>query len=478
MIAANGGVCAHQVLLFAPRFLPPMPYAWIKRLLPKVLMLFSLGCACFAYGLLAARYNLFPYQVVRDAETAAIALAQVAQPVKNSPVDAYARHVLVPTATSYDPAAGQEPLLVTGGAGHLTDYCETGCLAWLMDRDGKILHTWKYDPTLWDDLQQVTRLPGVSSKPYPVGIHLFDDGGLLVTYQELNTFPYAIGLARFDVNSNVLWKKELLAHHWFSVASDGRIFVPGMRVVDSPIPIAGSKAKIDSSSGKIYSDLVLILDPDGNVLDEISMLDAIFESGWGGLLTSPNEPCRSPGLYTDDPLHLNQAQLVGDQVAKSQPWLSPYDLLVSFRNINTVGILDTTSRRFKWLSCGAATGQHSPKFYDDGVLILDNLGGDKESGGTRLVKVGLGRELPVTVFPRPGVPMPDQCCVLTGGHLDVSHDGSRVLMATSGVGTVWEIDPHTGKVLWEYIYVHPNGDGSRQAISTAKYVYTPSFLPS
>lgn len=452
-----------------------MVCARTKRLLPKVLLLFSLGCAAFTHGLIAGRYKVFPYRVIRDARTALLALIEVSRPFQASGPATYQKHVLVPTATHYGPAAGQELLLVSGGAGYLKEHNEAGCLAWLMDRDGKILHTWKYDPTLWNDLKQVTRLRGISGKPYPVGMHLYDDGGLLVTYQQLNTFPFAISLARFDVDSRLLWKKELLTHHWFSVAPDGRIFVPSLRVVESPIPIAGTEASITCEDGKIYSDRILILDADGNVLDEISMLDALFESGWGGLLANLNSPFQNADLASGDPLHLNHAELIGGQSAKLPPWLSPDDLLVSFRNINTVGILDVASRRFKWLTAGAAIGQHSPQLCDGGVLILDNLGGDKQFGGTRLVKIDFERGLPATVFPKPGAPPPDRCRMLTSGHLDVSRDGSRALLTVSAAGTLWEIDIRTGKVLWEYIYVHPNEDGTRQPINTAEYVDTPGI---
>jgi hypothetical protein len=220
----------------------------------------------------------------------------------------------------------------------------------------------------------------------------------------------------------------------------------------------------------VYSDVILILDPDGNVLDEISMLDAIFDSGWAGLITRPDAATRSADLLTDDPLHLNDVRIAGPETAAWQSWLSPGDLLVSLRNINAVGILDAASRRFKWLSSGSTVAQHSPRFYDGGVLLLDNLGGDKRLGGTRLVKIDLETGRPATVFPRPGVALPDLCCTMNCGHLDISGDGSRVLMAVTRSGLVWEIDLRTGEVLWEYIYVHPNAAGEREAINTAKYV--------
>ncbi len=96
----------------------------------------------------------------------------------------------------------------------------------------------------------------------------------MVTYHAQKTFPYAVGLARLDRDSNLLWKKELLAHHWLSVADDGRIFVPALRPLDSPIPIGQTRASIVSDTGRAYDDVILVLDADGNVLDEISMLSA------------------------------------------------------------------------------------------------------------------------------------------------------------------------------------------------------------
>jgi hypothetical protein len=151
-------------------------------------------------------------------------------------------------------------------------------------------------------------------------------------------------------------------------------------------------------------------------------------------------------------------------------------LLVSLRNLNAVGILDRQTRRFKWVSAGAAIGQHSPRFYDGGVLLVDNRGGDRRLGGTQLVKVDLERGLPEVVFPRPGVAMPGPCHTVTGGHLDLNADGKRVLFALTNSGAIWEIDLSTGQVLWEYSYYLPDPYGGRAGSNTAIFVDDPAFL--
>jgi hypothetical protein len=71
---------------------------------------------------------------------------------------------------------------------------------------------------------------------------------------------------------------------------------------------------------------------------------------------------------------------------------------------------------------------------------------------------------------------PDQCRTPNAGHLDIHRDSKRVLMTITHQGALWEVNPETGAVEWEYIYVHPGKKGRREPIYTAKYVYQAGFL--
>jgi hypothetical protein len=227
-----------------------MFWSGIKKRLPAALLLFTFGCTCFGYGVVAAWFEVFPFGVIRDARTAAVALVEATRPIPYTGSQTHQDQVLAPIAKTLAPSAGTELILASGGAGFYSEYHEAGCDAWLMDRSGAIKHIWKHDPSLWKDLEHTTRVPGITGEPYPVGLHLYDDGGLLATYHAPNAFPFAIGLARFDVNSNLLWKKELHIHHWVTVAPDGKIYATALRVVDSPVPIANTEGSIKSSDGK------------------------------------------------------------------------------------------------------------------------------------------------------------------------------------------------------------------------------------
>lgn len=443
---------------------------WLQRALAT----FSLCFFSFSLGIAVTQFRIYPYPVLRDASTALQALTVVAQPRSIDGLATYQTQTQVPLAISHSEELDETYVLVSAGAAAFKSNFPEGVMAWIVDRKGDVVHHWKSQPGLWDNLEKVTRVPGVSGAISPASLHLCENGDLIATYHGHNTFPFGVGIARFDCHSNLIWKKELLTHHSFSVAEDGRIFVPAVEVVDSPIQIAHTESMIYSDSGKILRDLILVLAPNGDVLEQISVLDALFDSGLHGNLLRANASM----LTSDDPTHLNDVQLISEADTAHLPGAAPGDLLVSMRNINAVGLLDPHSRRFKWFSSGTMMGQHSPRVYQHGVVAIDNLGGDRRLGGTQLTHIDFATGLPKTLFPRVGIPMPDLCRTVNSGHLDVHRNRNLALFSVSHEGTIWEIDLETGKVEWEYIYAQPEVEGGRQMIGPTKYVYDLSFLGS
>lgn len=435
------------------------------------LLLLSGFVFSFSYGFAASQFKVFPYTQIRDARTAAQALIGATSKAEIGGLVTYRAQVTVPTVVEHHEQqvsqSKEDYILVSAGGDARPQSATFDCMAWITNRRGELIHAWKNHPDLWDDLQRVTRLPGIAGAIQPAGIHLCDNGDLLATFHGHNTYPFAIGMARFDKEGNVVWKKELLTHHLFSVATDGRIFVPALEVVDSPLPIGNTAASIESLSGKIYSDVILILDSNGNETKRISIQNVLNKSGWVGHQIRGNEL----RVQTDDPTHLNDAHRIGEAFASQMPGWKGDDLLVSLRNINAIGVLDPDTEQWKWMTSGSTVGQHSPRFYKKGVLVLDNLGGDQSLGGSRLVHIDFISGLPATIFPKDDVPMPDLCRTINSGYLDIHEDASRALLAVSHEGAIWEIDLASGKVTWEYILVEPNSNGRRKNIGFAKYVH-------
>jgi hypothetical protein len=448
----------------------------------KICFILSLCLASFGYGMATIYWQVFPFTLLQNADRAWGALSVVAADQSSRDV-ADCPDLTLPTIRHHSDSAGDELILVAGGKDFLKQHSpEHGCLAWIMDRQGNVVHVWHYDPEIWAHLERVVTVPGQSRQVYPVGMHLYPDGELLVSFQGYDVFPYGIGLAKFDKNSKLLWKKELFSHHWFTVAPDGRIITPAVRSIDSPYQVGDTRFSISSPDSKVLEDTVMILDAQGQVLDEIVVLEAVIKSGWTGLLPTVNaseDGKRNHERFVigsgmaGDPTHLNGVQLVDRELAAAHGGLSEGDLLLSLRNMNAIGILDPHTKRFKWMSAGASVQQHSPRFYENGVLVLDNRGGPEASGGSRLVLVDLDSHLPQTLFPRPESSLPGTFYTSASGQFELG-DSDRALVAITLDNKIWEINLKTGQVLWEYRCVDAQQQCFR-SISTAHYVGRVNF---
>ena len=303
----------------------------------KIVFVLSLCFASCCYGMVSAQKNMFPFTVWKDASSAASAYWEVyfgEQKLIDKSLNA-------PTVRRPLVKDDGQLFLVAGGVDYQAEASSTGhTLAWIMDRSGTVRHVWEYDPNIWIGLKRVKTAP-LKSEVFPVGLHLYEDGCLLANFQGKNTWPYGVGLAKFDKDSRLLWKTELLNHHWFTVAEDGRIYAAAMRIVESPVQLGNSQATIISDDGKITDDVILILDQQGQVIEEISLLRAIIDSGWIGLFQGATDD--NIHALTGDPTHLNDVRVISAGAAQTHELLHEGDMLVSIRSLNAIGILDANT---------------------------------------------------------------------------------------------------------------------------------------
>jgi len=216
---------------------------------------------------------------------------------------------------------------------------------------------------------------------------------------------------------------------------------------------------------------VVILDPGGNKIKEIDTYKAIVESDLAGVFTSYT--MNFYVIESCDPIHLNDIRVLSEKMAHKFPGFEPGDLLLSFRSLNGVGVLDPDTNLFKWFYIGAVQYQHSPRFYGDNqILIFDNLGGSEKNNPSRVVAIDVSSGNAHTVFPRKDIKIPSQSFFSEmAGHIDVHADQKRMLVSWTHQGLVWEIDIESGEVLWEYINTHPVENlFGRLPVYTATYV--------
>jgi hypothetical protein len=450
----------------------------MKDIVPKVMLAVSSLVLAFGYGVVSAHYELFPYPTVREAFIAAKALRELRKDdPKFKTVEFYDEgRSGGPVYSKLIDRSGDEPVLVLGGNGRTYHDAATGqsYLAWIASRDGTIIHAWKDPGEIWT--REGYEAVGDNWASYPVGAHVDPNGDLFVSYQGVGTYPYVVGLAKFDRDSNLLWKNQGLMHHWFSVAPDGKIYIPARKGTTSPLRLPDYEKSFVCDDQKFGYDWIIVVGPDGKTVRELSMLDSLIKSDLLGLYTVAGE--QADVIETCDPTHLNDVSMLTPEMAPQYPSFQAGDLLISLRSLNTIGVIDPETGVFKWHFQGPAHQQHSPRFVGNNrIAYLDNLGGTVSRGTSRLLTVDVGTSSVETVFPRSGTPLPETTFkTKNAGHIDTSPAGDRLLASWTRQGLVWEIDMATGEVLWELVNTHPVDDRSaRISVYTAKYVPSIGF---
>jgi hypothetical protein len=258
---------------------------------------------------------------------------------------------------------GHEPAQAWAGHTFVTQYRDGAFGADLLDMNGDVLHHWRLP------LSEIWRAAGYAAAPMadedatthgadllPNGDGVMSIGGYVV--------------ARIDACSRVVWSKPIAAHHALQVLPGGEILAPGMIRHTAPNP-AWPRLRL-GPAGYVDDQTVLRIGlEDGRVIEEFSILDALYQSGWEGLLFAGRGS--SYAMAEADPLHMNDVEALSPELAAAFPMFKAGDLLVSLRNLQTLVVLDGAARRVKWSMTGPIYGQHDPDFSPDGrILVFDN----------------------------------------------------------------------------------------------------------
>jgi hypothetical protein len=406
------------------------------------------------------QFEIFPYRVLKEARLGLEAWAGVDRHNSRLPKafekfeDGAAPR---PQAKRLGGDAGNEYVLVTGGPYQLMERCPRyGCMAWITDRSGEIVHTWEVNlDELWTGLEGIAGDVNALSL-YPVGMALGKDGSLVVSFQGRETYPVHIGIMKADRDGKLLWKRFDRSHHWLTMDEAGQIYTPFSTYVKDLKHIGGSGVTVKCATGQSGMDGIRILSPEGKSVRELTLLDNFVRAGYSGLFYGVRDGCNLT--------HLNSVALASASVAKALPGAAAGDLLVSLRETSSVALLDGKTGAVKYMVAGRTAAQHGAQFLPDGTVIaLDNVGGDRKLGGTRIVRINLLNGASETVFPKGNEN--DLLPVFTevAGQIDVSADGKRALVSVTHQGRVIEIDVASGAPLWVYENTHDIAPFLRQA---------------
>ena len=433
------------------------------------LLVVSVALAGFAGGTYVAEYRVFPYYLMRGAASGAMAIYRDFTGTAYDSLEMRVSQFVavdVPTARVSDPGALTARLLWPGGEGLFRDICpERGCLAVEFSSSGEVVHAYPYRLDELNEWEKIVERPRGSVNPIRQpklfkAVHAarrYSNGDLLLVFGYANSFPWKGGVARIDREGMPVWVREDYSHHWPTIftSSDGEelALVPGTKIENVPVNsrLKYSTWDIDvdcQTPGANEVDYVTVLGRDGEVLQDIRIIDQIIESPFSSMLFHSIDAC--------DVLHLNYIDRIREDV-HGIPGVSAGDYVVSLRSISAFGIMDSETGQMKHMIRGSFALQHSVQHLKGSKFILfDNHGADSEPGPSRILLVDLAgtvvRER--TIYPLPDTPDDLRFYSPIRGNVSISQDRERIILVSSNQGLGLEVRLSDGAVLNVFRNIH------------------------
>ena len=426
-----------------------------------VLLLTAVILAAFAYGWRVGTFEIFPHAILFNAYKTAktqIELFEDEIPALRGRefVNVAPGRVETHRFEFVAAPALTDPILVPGGLGRFTEYCpgHAGCLAVEYADNGAVVHAYPYRP------EEIEKTPPLVDFPYeqPLGFSMRDvgepwdvlqyaNGDLMVVFSSNVSHPYGLGVVRIDRDGGPIWRRRDYSHHEPHITGDGVTLVPSLRIGKMPSPYNRLHRKglrtcpVEGS----YLDFIHIIDGEGQLLKEISILDALLESPYAPIL-----------IYTDscDPTHLNSVYELGGTAGGGG--IGPGDLVVSLRNLSAFAILDGGTHRLKRLLRGGFFQQHSVVHLEGSrFLMFDNRGREGRHGPSRLLMLDVADGAETTIFPNDSTPerLRNLYSQWRGG-VSISPDRRRVFLTFSLARKAVEVRISDGAVLTVFNSLH------------------------
>ncbi|WP_336072303.1 arylsulfotransferase family protein [Nitratireductor rhodophyticola] len=307
----------------------------------------------------------------------------------------------------------------------------------LIDMNGNMVHEWRRPfSTFWKPSADGVARPRPDEFVYIRTAKLFPNGDLLAVYEGNGDTPYGYGVVKLDRNSRVIWSYFGRAHHDLDVAPDGKIYVLTHEFVDDELKGAGhlKPPRLD--------DFLVVLSSDGEELRKIPLLQSIAKSRYRQLLYTVSS------FAVADPLHANAVDFIDRKKAKNFAFGKAGQVLLSFRELNAITVLDPETSEITWATRGPWIGQHDPDILPNGtILLFDNYGNYRgPEGGSRVIEfdprtmairwqyAGTAKD------PLNSLIRSDQQRLPNGNTLITESDGGRIV----------EVTPQ-GEIAWEFV---------------------------
>jgi hypothetical protein len=311
--------------------------------------------------------------------------------------------------------------------------------ALLMDTEGEVVHRWESQrDESWMHVE-------------PLG-----NGEVL-------TITRDVALARYDWESEEIWRKRLPVHHDVAVDGEGRILA---------LTRGRTSLSHEGEELPVLCDSIAVLSLEGEVIERRPLLPLFrslveprrIQSVQRRLSTgqSPDDLLRPGGVA--DLLHTNSIAILRTEIDEIAPAGA---ILLSFRAASRIAILSHDLDEVLWSwGRGELDGQHDVSQIANGNLMaFDN--GLKRNAESRVIEIDpVAGEVVWAYDP------PDLFTRLRGGAQELSN--GHVLITESDSGHVLEVT-REGEMVWEFW--NPDVRGSRRATIYRLNRYPPTLFP-
>ncbi|MGB0749865.1 MAG: arylsulfotransferase family protein [Magnetospiraceae bacterium] len=414
--------------------------------------LYLLMVIFFGWGLVAARFELFPYAYVKPTLDQIAAFVKGGLGEETSLVDklmhdadiaperfmrVYAPkhgHDLHPTETKglrdrremprvwIAPSTPPRYRLITGAF----DFEKGLWGALLLDPSGKVLHEWPLRSQIGD----FTREPNLHDNLY--GIAFFEDGSAIFTMQERSE-----GLVKVDYCGDPVWTKRGKFHHVVQPTADKQAFWT-----------------LGGGQSDLHPKVILVDVATGETLKTIDMT-AVQTANPDTFIFDLRPEEEMHGAH---PTHSNHVEPLPPELAAAFPQFSAGDLVISYHTTNLIFVLDPESLKIKWWYMGAGDAQHDPDWLADGTIsIFNNNRRARWRNVPRyssIVAIDPQRNKHQVVIHGEDFHF---YSAVNGHHL-MTEDGT-ILITSSMQGRVFEVDPATQEMLFEFVNAYEWDEG-------------------
>jgi outer membrane protein assembly factor BamB len=329
----------------------------------------SIAFLSFVAGSLVVLAQVFPYNYLSDAYRGGRSLwAQMTE--YGSP---YETDLWRPARTERSGVTLYDPDKAYNG---FTLYTSSHAQkAILIGMDGKVVHEWQLPIRAVSDTVAEGRKPRPDGYIFWDDVYLYPNGDLIAVYIGIGDTPWGYGLVKMNTKSEIIWSYKDFVHHDLDVADDGTIYTLINEIRTDRIERYAHlrPPRID--------DFVVVLAPDGAEIKRVSVLDALLKSPYGRMLRAPAWDVEA------DFLHTNSIDVIDRDLSEKLPFASEGQVLLSFRDIDAIAVLDVDKEEVVWALQGPWHRQHDPDILPNGhILLFDNFGHYGSGGMSRVIE--------------------------------------------------------------------------------------------